>query len=152
MLGSLGLPPFTDSDAERPVGTRIFQDTDFKVEGFSGRPLKRLVGVVDSGEPEDQPYVLFLMSQGSERWNSCFLDAVLAFWEAGYEPSDHFDGECIGIDYLQRYDLSKQVIREIRCVSCEIRFHFESGDTLILRRSAAPDSVTGSEVALIKGV
>ncbi len=126
---------------------RIFQDTDFVVEGFEHKKLEGLIGVVDRDEPEACPLLLYIKAEDNS-WQQFFLDAGFGCWE-NWGEIDLDDPSFLYIDYAKEFGIGYATIRAVYCKDSAIHLEFDTQQKLILRYLDASDMDSDCELVKV---
>ena len=116
---------------------RIHQGVSFAFDGFEGQGLVALSGLVERGDSDIDPDVLFLELDDGQRFRF-FLDAGLAFWKMGTDPAIEVDESTRFVDYVVFFGLARETIASIEVRPsgpegfAKLTIRFESGRALEL--------------------
>jgi hypothetical protein len=134
----------------------LFQDNDFKFNGFKGLKLEKLISCEN---PETKEILLVYIKVENKEWHQFFLDAGYGFWQ-NYEDIDPAAGDATDVDdynYIDKgaeFGLLGEKISRIWCESDEnnskIIVEFENRKKLILRTIEPKLFDTNGELVLIE--
>ena len=110
---------------------RLFQDTDFIVDGFKGKKLEGLIGVVDREEPDSGPLLIYIKAEDNA-WQQFFLEEGMGIWE-NWGELDIDDPSFLYIDYAKEFNLGYEAIHSVYCLDSCITIEFKNKETLLLR-------------------
>ena len=90
--------------------TRLYQDYSFTVSEVVGRPVSRLIGIVDgsSNQSDLSPIQVYAQLDDPIEWHIMFLDTRSAFWDTraigsgNEELANLADDECRLVDYANK--------------------------------------------------
>jgi len=113
--------PHRSADKETSL-TRLYQDYSFTVLEAVGRPVSKLIGIVDDSSNHDDlsPIQVYAQLGDPIEWHIMFLDTCAAFWDTrtigsgNDELANLKDDECRLVDYANKIGGLPRRIRTAR--------------------------------------
>ena len=125
---------------------RLFQDTDFEVEGFEKKKLEGLIGVLDREASERGPILVYIKVEDNP-WQQFFLDAGIGFWE-NWGEIDIDDPSFLYIDYANEFKIGYKAIYAAYCQNSSIKIEFITNEKIILRYVDPTDMDSACEIVM----
>ena len=126
---------------------RLFQDTDFEVEGFQNKKLEGLIGVLDREAPERGPILVYIKAE-DQAWQQFFLDAGIGFWE-NWGEIDLDDPSFLYIDFANEFKIGHKTIYAIYCQDSRITIEFITNEKIVLRYVDPADIESECELVVV---